>query len=175
VEDPSLSNSLDQFGWVLEDISPGHDGAHIVIHTFAARDGVWEHPDDVTEVLDTLDEVQSFKVSHSFLGVISKRLDVFHACAELFKMVITSKSINQTGHEVWDQVERWKVCGVSTLDGANCDSHKGSEVVTSLEEKSSVKVGLQSFDVTLDLSLVESVMLGEGLAELGWVCEDLGP
>ena len=39
----------------------------------------------------------------------------------------------------------------------------------------SVPVSLQSFNVTLDLLLVERVVLGELLRQLGWVSEDLGP
>ena len=61
------------------------------------------------------------------------------------------------------------------LDWANDEGEEIGKVGTGLEVASVGPVGLKSSDVSLDLSLVESVVLGGLLGESGWVLENGSP
>ena len=51
VSEPSLSDSLSQVDWVLENICPILDSFDIVIHVVTGLDGVWQHPDHIANIL----------------------------------------------------------------------------------------------------------------------------
>ena len=62
VENPSLINGLNKGERVMEDISPFLDGINIVLNTLTVLYGVWEHPDDSSDVFDSINEVEVLEV-----------------------------------------------------------------------------------------------------------------
>ena len=50
MSEPSLGDSFGQVDRMLEYISPVFDGINIVIHVVTVLDGVWQHPDDITNI-----------------------------------------------------------------------------------------------------------------------------
>ena len=127
VEEPVLGDGLSKNLWLLEDTSPFLNACHIVIETLAACDGVWEQPDDVTDVMGTSNHLTAFNIVKSGLSILDKRINILHASAELVKVVFTGEAIDETGSEVRHEVQRWKG-DIVGADGSNSEGEKVSKV-----------------------------------------------
>lgn len=176
VEEPVLADNLCELDWLLEDGSPGLDGGDVGVHALAARDGFWEDPEDVADRLKTSDDLSALDVFESSLDVLDQRLDVGHAGAQLFEVVVSGEAVDKAGGEVGNEVQgREHNPVLGDLNGSDGEGHEISEVSACVEVELGVPVSLKSGDVGLDLVLVEQVVLGDGGGELGGVGEDGSP
>ena len=106
VENPPFVDCLNKGEWMVEDICPLLNGINIILDTFAVLHGVWEHPDDGTDVFDTIDEVEVFEVIQSGLDLFEHGLGTFEAALELSKVVVACKSVDESSYEVWNCFHR---------------------------------------------------------------------
>ena len=174
MEEPVLGDSLGKCLRLFEDGSPLLNFSNVTTHARAALYGVREIPNDLTEVLNGLDQVQVLDVNESFLTLFQEDVSVGHASAKLIKVIVSCEAEDEAGNEVRGGVER-REPDVTGLNRANSERHECSKVLTRLEEKLVVPIVLHIADVSLDLSPVEKIVLGEGLGERYGVKEDLGP
>ena len=152
VEEPVLSDGLSKSLWLLEDCSPFLNAAHIFIETFAASDCVWEHPEDIADVLGTSNHLTTFDIVKSGLSILNKRINIRHASAKLVKVVITSEAVDETSNEVRHEVQGRK--GGVDLDGSDGESEQVSKVLSRLEVEVVIPVALKRGNICLDLTLV---------------------
>ena len=152
VEEPVLSDGLSKSLWLLEDSSPFLNAAHIFIETFAASDCVWEHPEDIADVLGTSNHLTTFDIVKSGLSILNKRINIRHASAKLVKVVITSEAVDETSNEVRHEVQGRK--GGVDLDGSDGESEQVSKVLSRLEVEVVIPVALKRGNICLDLTLV---------------------
>lgn len=177
VEEPVLGGNFGNLDRVLEDLSP-------VFHDFdvglelseltTARDSVWEHPDDVTKVRSNFQEVASLGISNDSEEIIGDRGKVSHAAFKLLFVVIAGEALDEASGEVRDEgVDRGQSHAFESRgDGANGERHKSSKVLARLEVSAGGPVSLDGFDVSLNISLVEEVVLADGGGELLGILEN---
>ena len=59
---PSLSNTFSKMNWMLENVSPLFDGIDIIIHIITRLDCIWKHPDHITDIFCSSDQVQTLDI-----------------------------------------------------------------------------------------------------------------
>jgi len=137
VEEPVLADGLAELGGLFEDLSPGLDSGDVVVHASAASDGVWELPNDITEVLDGGDGVEALDVRDGLLALLDEVVGVVEADTQLIELVVTSEAEDEASDEVGDGVKRERQVRKAfhgALDGADSEDHEVSEIVAGLVE-----------------------------------------
>jgi len=136
VEEPVLAGNLASFDRVgLDHTSPGkHDiEVSLQIGKFsAAGDSIWQHPDDVSHIFDTLNQVKVLDIVKCLLGIVDENLSVLHAALKFASMVVASEAVNETRSEVGNCDHGWQV-GLVDLNWANSEGEQVSQVSASLE------------------------------------------
>ena len=99
---PSLGHEFAKFNWVVEDLGPFLDGCDVFVHTFAGLDGVWKHPDDLADILNTSDEFQVFEIVEGLFSFCDDWLLALEAALEFDKVVMSGKAVNESSSEVRD-------------------------------------------------------------------------
>ena len=79
---------------MIEDISPSFNSINIILHSFAVLNSVWEHPNDRTNIFNTINEMELLEVIESLLNFVKHWLSSIKATLELSQMVMASKSVN---------------------------------------------------------------------------------
>ena len=54
----------------MEDISPSLNCINIILHSFAVLNSIWEHPDDCTNIFDSINEVELLEIIESLLDFV---------------------------------------------------------------------------------------------------------
>ena len=173
MKEPVLADNLAEVHGVLEGTSPFLDSVHVITEVVATSDGVWKEPEDVTEVLNALDNVTREEIADGGLSINDQGINILHAATKFVEVVVTSESVDEAGSEVGHHVEGRE--GEVALDGADGKSQSVCKVDTGVEEELVIPVSFEGTDVALDLSLVEEPVLGESGSQCGGVCEDLSP
>ena len=94
---------------MIEDISPSLDSIDIILHPFAVLNSVWKHPDDCTNIFNTINEMELFEVIESLLNFVKHWGGSLKATLELSQMVVASESIDQSCYKVWYSIKRGQV------------------------------------------------------------------
>ena len=116
MEEPVLADGLSERLGLLEDGSPCLNFGNVGIHTLTALDGVRKRPDDLTEVLSSLNWVQSLDVREGHFGLLDEDITSSHAGLELIKMVVASEAVDEASNEVRDGVEGKRKGRETSLD-----------------------------------------------------------
>ena len=113
MSEPVLGDSLCELNWVVEDIRPGLDGVDIIIHTFTSAEGVWEIPEDSSDVLESRDWVEVLEVIEGRDSLVDEWLTDVHAVLDFIKVVVAGESVDESSGEIWDSLKRWEEDGVA--------------------------------------------------------------
>ena len=93
VGEPVLGDGLCELNWVVEDIGPGLDSVDVIIHACACAEGVWEIPEDGSDVLESRDWVEVLEVIEGRDSLVDEWLADVHAVLDLIKVVVAIVSI----------------------------------------------------------------------------------
>ena len=107
VEEPSPGDKLGEFNWMAENISPVLNGGDVLVHSFACLNGVWEHPDNLSNVLNSSDELQVLEVIKSHFNLVDEVVTSLEAVLELDQVVMACETIDKTRSEVWHSIKGW--------------------------------------------------------------------
>ena len=122
-----LGESLDELGGVGEDLGPVLNLGDVVSHALAVSEVLGELGDDVSNLLDSLEdvlEVSLGKVGDGVGDLLLKGLGVLEASLDLGKVVLANHSEDESGNELLD------TSGVHVVLGGNdaCDSGSNSHI-----------------------------------------------
>ena len=93
---------------MVENVSPLLNCSNVIVHSFTCCDSIWEHPNYLSDILNTCDEFQVFKIIQSELNLMNEAITSIKAVLKLNEMIMTSESINKASSKVWDSVYRWQ-------------------------------------------------------------------
>ena len=169
-----LGCSGDEGLWALEDSGPLLDSLEIVAHgSVCARSDIHlEVVDEGLKLLDGSENVEGLEVLERVIEVGPERRDSSVAGLHLGQVVLTNHAVDETSGKLRDAND--EAVGLLSwgLNRADSDGKEVSSGLASLEVLSSVPVGLDGLNVTLDLLSVEDHVLGHGGDQRAWVLED---
>ena len=108
VEEPVLGSNLRGLSGSLDDLGPGEHGVNVVLELsefLTAFSCVREVPDDLTGILETLDNFATLNVADEFLGISDDLAAVSHAALKFNAVIIASEAKDETGSEVRDRCD----------------------------------------------------------------------
>ena len=114
MHEPVLADDLRELDRLLKDCSPSLDGGDVSLDTrvSAARNGVWEEPQDVADVFNTSDDFSALNVFEGFLSILDDGINILHASVQLIEVLVSCKAVDKTGGEVGNGVERRECQGI---------------------------------------------------------------
>ena len=177
VESVVLGDRGGQSSGVREDLSPSLNGCDVVTHVLAGAENLRDlqgHQAELKSGLSVIVPASILDVSNASLNLLHHEVTSVVAGLNLCQVVVTGHAVNESSDEIGciHNAEIGNGCGLNRSDS---HGHQSGQVVTSLEEVACIPISLKSADVSLDLLLVESVVLGKSGRQLGWVSEDLSP
>ena len=177
MEEPVLSEFLNEGAWFLEHLSPCLDSSDVVLEVFALA---WsnihlEVVDEGFEVLESRDDVELFEVLNEFMDVWSLLIGTLDASLEFREVVLTDHAVNETSQEFWNSDDSTFNFELLTLWEWEDEVNGCCGVFSRVEVVLGLPVNLNLTNVGLDLSLVEEVVLGGGLDKLAWALVGIKP
>ena len=104
---PSFSNTLCKMNRVLKNVGPLFNGIDIVIHIITRLYCIWKHPDHITNILCSSDQIQTFDVINDMSNSDHHQVRSIKAMGQLIKMVVASQTIDQTTCKLGNSIEGW--------------------------------------------------------------------
>lgn len=133
MEEPVLRCFLSEFRWLSEDGGPLLNSLNVLVDigVVTSFDSVWEHPNDITNILDSFDDFSVSEMGNEVLSILLEWADILHASLKIIEMVISSESIDETSSEVWNEIDWRKIHNLFGDDNrSNTESKKIGKIDT---------------------------------------------
>ena len=104
---PSFSNTLSKVDRMLENVGPLFNGTDIIIHIITRLDCIWKHPNHITDILCSSDQIQTLDVINDMSNSNHHQVRSIKAVGQFIKMVVASQTIDQTSCKLGNRIERW--------------------------------------------------------------------
>ena len=121
-----LGQGGDELSWVSEDGSPGLDLLDVALDILAVIEVSWELLDDLTELLNSLDDVLEVtlgEIRESIGDLNLKALSVVEAGLDLWEIILLDKTVDDTSDELLGTLDvHLVVSGDDASSGLN-ESH----------------------------------------------------
>ena len=121
---------------MMENVSPLLNCSNVIVHSLTSCNSIWEHPNYLSDILNTCDEFEVLKIIECCLNLMNKAITSIKAVLKLNEMVMTSESINKASSKVWNSVYRWQkdmIMMVKALNWSKKVYKSSSGVITSIE------------------------------------------